>query len=245
MSVEYIDFHFPGLSNVHCVFTTRHGGQSSAPYAMGNLSLETGDDRAIVMQNRRDLQSKLGFRVWQELHQVHEQAVYMDLEEDCLEGPRLDGDGMCTNRPGHALITKTADCQAILLADTAGKHVASLHCGWRGNAGNFPAAGVRKFCSYYGIDPTQVLAVRGPSLGPGQSEFVNFDAEWNPMFKSYFNPATRIVDLWTLTRNQLMGTGIPARNIFSIDLCTASSKQFFSYRRDKTTGRQVGLIWME
>ena len=89
------------------------------------------------------------------------------------------------------------------------------------------------------------MVVRGPSLGPGKSEFVNFAAEWDPMFKSYYNPDTRSVDLWTLTRNQLMGTGIPARNIFSLDLCTASSPQYFSYRRDKVMGRQVGIIWME
>jgi copper oxidase (laccase) domain-containing protein len=124
-----------------------------------------------------------------------------------------------------------------------GRYVAALHCGWRGNAGNFPANAVRKFCAQYQVDPSRVLAVRGPSLGPGKSEFVNFSAEWDPMFRPYFDPQTQRVDLWTLTRNQLMGTGIPARNIFSIDLCTASSDQFFSYRREGTTGRQVGIIW--
>lgn len=243
--MNYLDFRFPGLDNVRCVFTTRLAGHSADAYGLGNLSLEVGDDEAAVRANREELRRELGFTVWQELHQVHEQAVYMELEDDCMSGATLDGDGLCTSRPGHALVMKTADCQAILLADMSGKHVGALHCGWRGNAGNFPAAGVRKFCAYYGVDPTRVLVVRGPSLGPGKSEFVNFEAEWNPMFKSYFNPVTRSVDLWTLTRNQLMGTGIPARNIYSLDLCTASSPQFFSYRRDNVTGRQAGLIWIE
>jgi YfiH family protein len=245
MSVDFLDFRFPGLDTVRCVFTTRRGGSSQGPYAQGNLSLEVGDDEDAVRANREALRANLGVRVWQELRQVHEQAVYMNLEEDFRDGATMDGDGLCTNRPGHALVMKTADCQAILLADMDGRHVGALHCGWRGNAGNFPAAGVRKFCEYYGVDPTRVLAVRGPSLGPGKSEFVNFEAEWNPMFRSYYNPETKSVDLWTLTRNQLMGTGIPARNIYSLDLCTASSDQFFSYRRDKTTGRQIGMIWIE
>lgn len=245
MPVEFLDFRFPGLNNVRCVFTTRNGGRSAGAYAQANMSLEVGDDPEAVRANREEVRSRLGFRVWQELRQVHEQAVYIDLEEDYFDGAKVDGDGLCTTRQGHALVIKTADCQAILLADMAGKHIAALHCGWRGNAGNFPAAGVRKFCARYGVDPTQVLVVRGPSLGPGKSEFVNFEVEWNPMFKSYYNPITRSVDLWTLTRNQLMGTGIPARNIYALDLCTASSEQFFSYRRDTTTGRQVGIIWME
>lgn len=245
MSLNYMEFRFPGLDNVRCVFTTKDGGCSSGAYASANMSLEVGDDPEAVRTNREALRTRCGFTVWQELTQVHEQAVFMDLTDDFFEGATLEGDGLCTNKPGHGLVIKTADCQAIMLADMDGRHVGALHCGWRGNAGNFPAAGVRKFCAYYGIDPTQVLVVRGPSLGPGKSEFVNFEQEWNPMFKSYFNPVTRSVDLWTLTRNQLMGTGIPARNIYSIDLCTASSEQFFSYRRNNVTGRQAGVIWIE
>jgi copper oxidase (laccase) domain-containing protein len=53
------------------------------------------------------------------------------------------------------------------------------------------------------------------------------------------------MDLWSLTRDQLTAAGVPAAHIFSIDICTASSPQFFSYRRDKVTGRQAGIIWIE
>jgi len=245
MSLQYLDFRFPGLDNVRCAFTMRGGGHGGGTFGSANMSLEVGDDGDAVRANRAALREELGLGVWQELRQVHGQDVHVDLEDDFFEGSAIEGDGLFTSRPGHALFMKTADCQAILLADRAGRHIGALHCGWRGNAGNFPANGVRKFCACYGVDPVDVLAVRGPSLGPGKSEFVNFATEWDPMFKSYFNPVTRSVDLWTLTRNQLMGTGIPARNIYSLDLCTASSPQFFSYRRDKVTGRQVGVIWME
>ncbi len=244
MSLQYIDFQFPELDNVRCVFTTRMGGCSAGAYAHSNLSLEVGDEEQNVRANRAQLRQDLGFECWQELLQVHGQDMHMDLEEDFFTGPTMEGDGLCTGRPGHALVIKTADCQAILLADRKGRHVAALHCGWRGNAGNFPAAGVRRFCAAYDTDPADVFVVRGPSLGPGKSEFVNFADEWDPLFKSYYNPDTRTVDLWTLTRNQLMGTGIPARNIFSLDLCTASSPQFFSFRRERITGRQAGIIWI-
>ena len=162
MSIERIDFRFPGLPGVRCVFTARGGGRSDGPWASSNLSLEVGDDKAAVRANREALRHELGLRVWQELRQVHGQTVHMDLEGDFFEGAKLEGDGLCTSRPGHALVMKTADCQALLMADRAGRHVAALHCGWRGNAVNFPAAGVGAFCERYGIPPADVLVVRGP-----------------------------------------------------------------------------------
>jgi YfiH family protein len=245
MSIEHIDFRFPGLPGVRCVFTARAGGRSGGPWASSNLSLEVGDDEAAVRANREDLRRELGLRVWLELRQVHGQTVHMDLEADFFQGAQLEGDGLCTARPGHALVMKTADCQALLMADRAGRHVAALHCGWRGNAVNFPAAGVGAFCRRYGISPADVLVVRGPSLGPGSSEFVNFETEWGPDFSPWFDPETRRMDLWTLTRDQLTSAGVEPCNIFSLDICTASSPQFFSYRRDRITGRQAGIIWIE
>ena len=40
-------------------------------------------------------------------------------------------------------------------------------------------------------------------------------------------------------------TGLPERQIYGLDLCTASNNgQFFSYRREKRSGRQASLIWI-
>lgn len=245
MKPECIDFRFPGLDSVRCVFTTRGGGCSAGLWASANLSLEVGDDADAVRANREALRRDLGIGTWQELRQVHGRIVRMDLEDDFFEGAVLEGDGLCTSRPGRALVMKTADCQALLMADRTGRHVAALHCGWRGNAIDFPGEGVRTFCGRYGLSPADVLVVRGPSLGPGRSEFVNFETEWAPAFRPFFNPETKCMDLWSLTRAQLEAAGVDRGNIFSLDVCTASSPQFFSYRRDKVTGRQAGIIWIE
>ena len=52
------------------------------------------------------------------------------------------------------------------------------------------------------------------------------------------------MDLWGLTRWQLEQAGLLPRNIYGIDLCTAScNRQFFSYRCVKTSGRQASVIW--
>jgi YfiH family protein len=245
MTPEFLDFRFPGISNVRCVFTTRGGGCSAGPWTGGNLSLEVGDDEGAVRANRAALRDALGVRAWQELRQVHGRDMHMDPEGDSFGGPRLEGDGLATGRASHALVIKTADCQALLMADASGRHVAALHCGWRGNVLNFPGAGVLAFCDRYGLSPADIMVVRGPSLGPGRSEFVNFETEWGPAFAPYFDPDTRCMDLWTLTRDQLLAAGVPESRIFSLDICTSSSPQFFSDRRDRITGRQAGIILIE
>ncbi len=244
MAPVILDFHFPGLPHIGVAFTTRLGGVSTGTYAEANLSLDVGDDPKAVIANRQAVRHALGISRWQELTQVHGTTILQDNGSDTLlAGGTRQGDGLMTHHPGVALVVKTADCQAILLTDTEGQYLAALHCGWRGNAAAFPLHGVQAFCAAYGLDPSQVLAVRGPSLGPGASEFTNFATEWDPMFRRYFDPTTMRVHLWQLTRDQLMAAGVPGRQIFGLDLCTATSPLFFSYRRDKTTGRQAALIW--
>lgn len=248
--VDFIPFAFPGVSGVSCVFTTRRGGAGKPPYDRGNLSYDVGDDPEAVTRNRLSLMRALGFSDWQELTQVHGADVVFD-PEPAGKGvppeatPKTRADGLATGRPGQALVVKTADCQPIMLAHESGRYVCALHCGWRGNRINFPAVGVGAFCEKYGLDPGQVYAVRGPSLCPAASEFTNFESEWGEGFRKYFNPETMTVDLWRMTRDQLVRAGLSPERIFSLDLCTYGlCEMFFSYRRDAATGRMGALVWI-
>lgn len=246
-----IRFAFPGVPRVRCAFQTRRGGGSPGPWAGGNISHEVGDSPAVVTANRTALATALELAAWTEVRQVHGDAMVMDPEPPPLAAalaaaPVVQADGLATSRPGMGLVIKTADCQAILLAHESGRYVAALHAGWRGNRMGFPQSGVRAFCERYGFPPREVLAVRGPSLGPAAAEFVNFDTEWGGDFVRWFRPASRTMDLWTLTRHQLAEAGLPPERIFGLDLCTHTlSDDFFSFRRAATTGRQASIIWME
>jgi copper oxidase (laccase) domain-containing protein len=46
----------------------------------------------------------------------------------------LEGDGLVTQRKGHALMMMTADCLPVVLGNAEGTEVANLHAGWRGLA---------------------------------------------------------------------------------------------------------------
>lgn len=234
ISMEYIPFAFPGLPGIRCAFTTRHTGTLS-------LTGKRGDEWRGVVGTRLALLKTLGVSRWTELKQVHGDTFYTDVAATPIdEAPRIEADGAATGEAGHALCVKTADCQPLLLAHPEGC-VAAVHVGWRGNALGFPHTAVTKFCSHYGLDPAEVHAVRGPSLG--HAEFVNFSREWPTGFAPWYDQATRCMDLWGLTRRQLSEAGLQPRNIHSLDLCTYSLNQaFFSHRRGDG-GRQAGIIW--
>ena len=229
-----IPFVFPGLDRIQCAFTTR---------LAGNLSLHpsNGAQADAAPAARRDVLARLGIDSWTELNQVHGDTMLVEPATTSLDATGdQDADGHMTARPGHALCVKTGDCQPILLAHPAG-FVAAMHAGWRGNTLHFPKTGVAAFCQQYGLDPADVRAVRGPSLG--YARFINFDREWPSEFRPWYDAATQCVDLWRLTRDQLLAAGLRPGTIYGLDLCTYSLPQlFFSYRRGEP-GRQVGLIW--
>ncbi len=246
-ALRLIPFAFPGAPRVRCAFTTRSGGASRGPFGAGNISFDVGDDPQAVMANRLALRERLGFRGWRECRQVHGPEVVFDPEPgELLQTETREGDGLATNQPGLALAIKTADCQPVLLAHKSGKYVAALHVGWRGNVLGLPHSGVAQFCATYGLDPADVYAVRGPSLGPGAAEFTNFEAEFGDRFASWYDPEARTVNLWRLTHCQLLQAGLKHEHIFALDLCTWElAGEFFSYRRDKVTGRMASVIWIE
>jgi YfiH family protein len=247
MALNFLRFRFPGVPDVECAFQMRTGGASSGPYAQGNVSLMVGDAPEDVAANRAALARELGLEAVAELRQAHGVRMLFEppaealLRADAL--PSVEGDGLAASRPGLGLLIKTADCQPLFFAHESGRAVAALHVGWRGNRADFPAGGLRAFCARYGCAPDEVLAVRGPSLGPAATEFVHFASEWGDAYAPWFDAQRRTMDLWRLTRNQLEEAGMAPERIFSVDLCTASLPQFFSYRRDKLTGRQANLIW--
>lgn len=247
MAVTVIPFAFPGVPGVRCAFQTRTGGTSAGPFAGGNISLEVGDDAATATANRQALANTLGLRALAELKQVHGDVMAFDPAPQPLDAPpQAEGDGLATATPGLGLVIKTADCQPILIAHESGRYVAALHAGWRGNRIRFPVSGVQDFCNRYGLRAHELCAVRGPSLGPAAAEFVNFASEWGADFARWFTSANQTMDLWTLTRHQLVEAGLAPERIFGLDLCTHTlSDQFFSYRRDRVTGRQASVIWIE
>ncbi len=243
MAIQYIPFKFPGLQKVSCLFTTRLGGFSKGQFFSANLSLDVGDSIEDVKANRHELLSLTRLSTYHELKQIHgnKMVIISSSSQDSTTLP--EGDALMTDLHDHGLMIKTADCQPVLLAHYSGSSIAALHIGWRGNRDKNLLNWVKQFCEHYQHPPSEVLAVRGPSLGPDKSEFVNFSKEWTKDFLPY-KDENSTVNLWRLTKDQLLSAGLLPANIYSLDLCTFSLPEiFFSHRRDRGSGRQGAFIW--
>ncbi|MBR5882784.1 MAG: laccase domain-containing protein [Mailhella sp.] len=247
MHIGIIPFRFPGVSGVQCAFTGRGFGNVSLDFAARDAAPPLLEK---TMRLRNSIPATLGVESFAEVHQVHGVRTVFEPEAQEYSRPSsVDADGMATSRPGLALMVKTADCQPILVAHESGRFVMALHSGWKGNRQDYPRLAVLEFCERYGLAPSELWAVRGPSLGPAASVFMNFEAEWGADFLRWYDAERRTMDLWGLARYQLESAGVPSGRILSLDLCTFDNvAEFFSYRQFRRNGiedgRQASFIWI-
>ncbi len=240
---DWIVPHWQAPPCVKAVITTRAGGFSSGAYASLNLGLRTDDDDATVARNRARLRSVLPQEPrW--LRQVHGSAV---VDADAVSESAPEADASVARSPGTVCAVLIADCVPVLFCDRAGSIVAAAHAGWRGLAHGV----IERTLAAIGGEPGELLAYLGPGLGPGAFEV---GAEVREAFLSHapqdaaafspHAPGKWLADLFALTRNRLQRAGL--RAISGGGMCTYSDPaRFFSYRRDRTTGRMAALIWRE
>jgi YfiH family protein len=233
----------PGL--IHGIFS-RHGGISQEPFASLNLSFSVGDDRPKVIHNRELVLRTLGLSRVQSLKQVHGKETVVVSEDpihDSSPVPEtLSGDILLTRISGHGLMIKQADCQSLLFYDPKQKAVANIHCGWRGNVNNVIGEAVRQMKTTFGTQPVDLKVGIGPSLGPCCAQFINYRKEipskyWTYQSRPYY------FDLWRLSRDKLIAGGVLEDNIEIAGICTSCrTNDFFSYRKEKKTGRFATVI---
>lgn len=227
---------------VRAFVTTRASGVSAGPYASLNLGLRTEDDPAAVAENRLRL-SRLLPQPPRWLQQVHGSTV---VDADSLNDvPQADAS--VARRPGTVCAIMIADCLPILLADRAGSCIGAAHAGWRGLASGV----IGKTITRMAIPPVELVAWIGPGIGPAAFEVGDDVLEAfcaaTPENRSAFKPQKSgkwLCDLPSLARNALRQAGVAS--IHGGDLCTYSQpERFYSYRRDRITGRMAALIWLD
>lgn len=152
-----------------------------------------------------------------------------------------EADALIISQPGQAVSVRHADCQAALFFDPVQKVAAAVHCGWRGNVQNIYRVVVDHLRTTYRCSPENLLVGISPSLGPDKGEFVNFRTELPEEFWKYQVRPTYF-DLWAISRWQLEEVGLLPHHIEIAGICTQTSADWFSYRRDKTQSRNGSFI---
>ncbi|WP_312073977.1 purine nucleoside phosphorylase YfiH [Atlantibacter sp.] len=240
---ELIVPEWPLPLGVAACSSTRIGGISSGPYASLNLGAHCGDNLDDVEENRRRLFADARMPsapVW--LEQVHGEAV-LRLRDEPYASKRADASWSDT--PGLVCAVMTADCLPVLFCNQAGSEVAAAHAGWRGLCGGV----LEQTVAHFKDRPENIMAWLGPAIGPQAFEVGNdvrdaFIAKDNsaerafrPVGEKYF------ADIYQLARQRLNNAGVT--KIYGGDRCTFTEKRdFFSYRRDRITGRMASFIWL-
>lgn len=239
----------PLLANLGVVhgFSTRLGGVSRGPGATWDLGQE---ERPDLSENRRRFAlDHLHLARVEDLHQVNQ--VHGVTVVDDSSPPDTKADGLYTQRPGHAVGVRTADCAPILIAVASPKPVAvaALHAGWRGAVSGIVGVGVQRLLDQ-GARPEELFVAIGPTISLAAFEVgpevidaatVALGAAPRTMISERGTVHLDLIDL--LTR-QLLVAGVPRTQIEWIGGCTVSQPSlYFSYRRDRgVTGRHLSAI---
>jgi len=217
---------WPAPAGVAACSSTRIGGVSEGAWESLNLGAHCGDDLNHVEENRQrmfaagQLPSK---PVW--LEQVHGTAVL-----------RLTGEPYASKRADASYSNTPGTVCAVMTA---------AHAGWRGLC----AGVLEETVACFADSADNILAWLGPAIGPQAFEVGSDVCEafmaHDPQAESAFRPVGEkyMADIYQLARQRLAHLGIS--QIYGGDRCTFTEKgDFFSYRRDKTTGRMASFIWL-
>jgi polyphenol oxidase len=252
--LKYFQFELLDRQPVcHAIFT-RQGGVSPVPYHSLNIGGNMGDSDENIIENKKIIFNTLNipfdsqYDVWQ-VHGCH---------VDIPELPRkplqkyVQADAILTDNPGLTLVMRFADCVPILLYAPV-KHVAGIvHAGWQGTLINTIGAAIKSMKSRFNIDPQEIIAGIGPSIGPDHYSIHEdvlirvkdtFGQGWQKVIQ--FTEGKIYLNLWKANEINLLNSGVEKIEIAKI--CTAChTEDWFSHRAEGgKTGRFCALIKLQ
>jgi len=224
---------FPKLK--HGVFL-RHGGYSHGDFDSLNLSFNVGDLAISVKSNENKVAQSLRLSSIVRGHVVHGKTI-VAVNKNSPGTIETSSDGIATHETNVGLLMTHADCQAAIFYDPIKHVLANVHAGWRGSVQDIYGETIAFMQKTYQSDPKDIHVAISPSLGPYNSEFVNYKEELPEHFWE-FQIKPDYFDFWSISRMQLIGKGIHSDHIQIAEISTYSNPQdYFSYRRDKKAGR--------
>ncbi|HML95528.1 MAG TPA: peptidoglycan editing factor PgeF [Thermodesulfobacteriota bacterium] len=182
------------------------------------------------------------------LKQVHGSRIVFTDDEEIFEPPAPEGDGLINTSKGLGVAAASADCVPILFADESGTVTAAVHAGWRGTLAGISAEVLRLIDERYGVPPSRMRAVIGPSIKLCCYEVGEDVAS---LFLGKFGPdggylhekgdGKYMLDLPRMNGIILERSGAGAMETLSH--CTKCDGSFYSYRREgKGVPSQLSFI---
>lgn len=233
-------------------FFGRRGGVSTGELASLNCGLGSGDDPALIDENRRRVaEAVLPGAALTGLYQVHgNRCVIVDAETDLAARP--EADALATRTPGILLGILTADCVPVLFADRDAGVVGAAHAGWKGALAGVTDTTLDAMESL-GARRADIAVAIGPCIGRASYEvdegFVERFLADDPVNERFFaagKPGHAMFDIAAYVAARLAAAGVTRIAIGGQDTY-AEANNYFSYRRachtgENTYGRQLSVI---
>jgi YfiH family protein len=235
--------------------SSKNGGISTGVFDSLNLSYNVGDNPELVRFNRFKLAGELGVHNDRLIfpRQSHSDNIkVIDYNFLLLDGYKKqkyleNTDALITKEPHIFISVLVADCVPVIFYDKIKAVVAVAHAGWKGSLKRIVAKTASKMKDHYLCGAKNIIVGIGPSIGP-ENYIISEDvaSKFKKEFKDETNKfLTRMKDdtfqlnLWELTKIQLLDEGIAEENIEFSEMCTfEKQKLFYSHRRDQgNTGR--------
>lgn len=218
------------------LFSARHGGVSLAGFGSFNLGDHVGDKPDSVASNREILGSLMSRDSPVFMNQVHGNSVVEVNAESVSPVSGFEADALITREPALPLAVLCADCLPILVKGE--NVVGAIHAGRKGLLNGI----IRETISKMRADSGEKLtATIGPAIC-GECYEVDLAMYQDALLiepELATSKESHCLDLKRAARSQLTGLGV---EVFDLDICTAHDSNYFSYRRDGITGRNVGVI---
>ncbi len=172
------------------------------------------------------------------MEQVHGMRVEVIEEAQDAWVPACDG--LVTDRPGVALVVRSADCLPLVAFDPVRRVVGAAHAGWRGGKAGIPQQLGSLFLSRFHSVVGDIRVAIGPAIGPCCYEV-------GPEFDGWFpghlqiRDERRFLDLRKAALAQLLQAGILSEQIVQAPWCSSCERELcFSYRREgAAAGRMI------
>ncbi|QLI05901.1 multi-copper polyphenol oxidoreductase laccase [Candidatus Campylobacter infans] len=212
-------------------------GASSGVFANFNLALHTGDCQNALEKNESILKREIGARMLVFMEQIHSDKIYeLKSTKDLRQKTKISYeiktpcDAIITSLKGVGICVMVADCAPVILIDEKQVKIAVIHAGRAGVCAKI----ISKCLNAMKSQPQDLKLLIGAHIKGACYEVGGLDLG---DFNRYKNKG--FFDITQALKDEINALGI--KNYEISDICTHCDDNFYSYRRDKICGRQVGV----
>lgn len=231
--------------------------KSEALPEMNNMALHTCQNPKMIIENRKRLATSIDTKLENFVcaNQTHSANFYKVTKEDrgrgafSIEDAIQNTDALYTFEPNIVLCSFTADCVPVIFYHEIENVIGVIHSGWRGTVQEITRHLITHLVTKENCDPAHFHIQIGAALCQRKFEvdrdvFEQFHAlayadewiEYNEETNKFY------IDNQKTVMKQCELVGIPKSQITVDATCTYLSKEGFSHRRDKGSGRHVSFI---